>query len=560
MSLVTREKMAAHRGGAPNGNANEINVNPSASPVNGSGGFTVSDQQLSVGKKNNNINNNNNSSSSSSSQIITPRNGPFAEDDLSREYNGPPTSFSTPKQNGSLQDRGAGGMADFFSPEVFQIVLHNPATAHRLHKFSQARMCGENMEFLEKVDRYNALLDELATIMTDIHFSFTATEAPKQIGIPTTLLRKINADIKTSTTSTLPSMEKIFSGAQENVEQILRSAIYPRFVKYQITNSASKALATDRQRYQGLGDCFCLTDPAKADNPIVYASDGFVGVTGYSRAEIVPRNCRFLQGSYTDKSATRRLKASIEAKEETVELLLNYKKNGEPFWNLLYVAPLFDAKGRLSYYIGGQVNCSTTIRSNTDVLRVLSMSDEPEDDKDAAQSIKHSKRSFFGLGPRKEITPKLPASSKKVEVREAGMEQGLLKQIEKMNFRHQMEAFYTAYSKYLVISYDSFTIHFYSLGIADVLGITNRSNNEFVGNNIFKFLGQHTATLPREFKSKVKEALRQGQSISASLNLFTLRSLARHGDDKFYTHWTPCKDEGGNIKYLVVTLSSALYD
>jgi phototropin len=43
------------------------------------------------------------------------------------------------------------GVADFFSPEVFQIVLHNPATAHQLLKFSQARMSGENMEFLERV-------------------------------------------------------------------------------------------------------------------------------------------------------------------------------------------------------------------------------------------------------------------------------------------------------------------------------------------------------------------------------------------------------------------------
>ena len=46
---------------------------------------------------------------------------------------------------------GAAGLADFFSPEVFQIVLHNPTTAHQLLKFSQSRFCGENMEFLEKV-------------------------------------------------------------------------------------------------------------------------------------------------------------------------------------------------------------------------------------------------------------------------------------------------------------------------------------------------------------------------------------------------------------------------
>lgn len=76
---------------------------------------------------------------------------------------------------------------------------------------------------------------------------------------------------------------------------------------------------------------------SKADNPILYASDGFVSVTGYTRSEVVPRNCRFLQGNYTDKTATKRLKMSIDAREETVELLLNYKKTGEPFWNLLYV-------------------------------------------------------------------------------------------------------------------------------------------------------------------------------------------------------------------------------
>ena len=255
--------------------------------------------------------------------------------------------------------------------------------------------------------------------MTDIHYSYTATEAPKQLGIHSNLMRRINADIKASTMSTLPAMESIFTEAQEHVESILRTAVYPRFVKYQMTNSASKALSTDRTKYQGLGDCFCLTDPNKADNPIVFASDGFVSVTGYSRPEVVPRNCRFLQGNYTDRTATKRLKASIEAREETVELLLNYKKTGEPFWNLLYVgmpscacrsfwpclirltskiAPLFDAEGTLKFFIGGQINCSTTIRSNTDVLKILSLSDDPEEDKEAAQSvrsIKPTKKSFF---------------------------------------------------------------------------------------------------------------------------------------------------------------------
>ena len=109
---------------------------------------------------------------------------------------------------------------------------------------------------------------------------------------------------------------------------------------------------------------------------------------------------------------------------------------------------MYDVNGQLTFFIGGQINCSTTIRSNTDVLKILSMSDDPEDDKEAAQSISDSKpkRSFFGF-TRKESAAQLPQSTKRVEVRADGMEQSLLKQIEKMNFRTQMELFYTAYSK-----------------------------------------------------------------------------------------------------------------
>lgn len=108
----------------------------------------------------------------------------------------------------------------------------------------------------------------------------------------------------------------------------------------------------------------------------MYASDGFISVTGYSRKEIIPRNCRFLQGKQTDPMAVKRLRVSIENREETVELLLNYRKDGNPFWNLLYCAPLLNEKGEVSFFLGGQINCSTTIHSCTDVLKVLSINEK----------------------------------------------------------------------------------------------------------------------------------------------------------------------------------------
>lgn len=57
------------------------------------------------------------------------------------------TQKHSPGNNGMVTN----GVADFFSPEIFQIVLHNPTTSHQLLKFSQSRFCGENMEFLDKV-------------------------------------------------------------------------------------------------------------------------------------------------------------------------------------------------------------------------------------------------------------------------------------------------------------------------------------------------------------------------------------------------------------------------
>eukprot|EP00122_Pirum_gemmata_P018669 Pgem_evm1s17490 len=50
-----------------------------------------------------------------------------------------------------------------------------------------------------------------------------------------------------------------------------------------------------KQKLQGLGDCFSLSDPNEKDNPIVYCSDGFVKLTGYTYDVVINQNCRFLQ-------------------------------------------------------------------------------------------------------------------------------------------------------------------------------------------------------------------------------------------------------------------------
>lgn len=284
--------------------------------------------------------------------------------------------------------------------------------------------------------------------MFEIHRDYISTTALSQINIPENILLKINKDLKYALTSMLPKMEAVFNDSSNEIERLVASDIYPRFVRQQMTLSVCKALATDRTRYAGLGDCFVLTNPSKADNPIVYASDGFVKVTGYSRQEIIPRNCRFLQGRYTHHKAVSAIKAAVDKRRESVELLLNYKKTGEPFWNLLYVTPLYDSTGTLAFFLGGQINCSTTIHNASDILRILAFADDVDEDANVATATTNGSGSGGGGKSKSTGLFKAFRSNKPtITPRPPGMENGLLNRIEKMNMEDQIDAFYTAYSK-----------------------------------------------------------------------------------------------------------------
>ena len=103
---------------------------------------------------------------------------------------------------------------------------------------------------------------------------------------------------------------------------------------------------------------FCLSDPAQLDAPIVHASQAFLDMCGYPAEEVVGRNCRFLQGPGTDREAVARLRAGIASGTPTTELLLNYRKDGTPFWNSVHVAPVRDASGAVVLLVGVQLDCT----------------------------------------------------------------------------------------------------------------------------------------------------------------------------------------------------------
>lgn len=97
-----------------------------------------------------------------------------------------------------------------------------------------------------------------------------------------------------------------------------------------------------------------ISDPNLDDNPLVYVSDAFEKVTGYTRTAVIGRNCRFLQGKETSDVDVARIRDAIRNEEEVQVDIYNYRADGDGFWNRLYVAPLRDNDGIIRHYVGIQ--------------------------------------------------------------------------------------------------------------------------------------------------------------------------------------------------------------
>ena len=120
--------------------------------------------------------------------------------------------------------------------------------------------------------------------------------------------------------------------------------------------TAQKALELKDRALASTAEGVTISDCSLPDNPIIYANEGFERITGYSIAEVVGRNCRFLQGENTDPEAVEEIRRGLRENRELTVEILNYRKDGTPFWNRLTIDPVRDAEGRVTNYIGIQVD------------------------------------------------------------------------------------------------------------------------------------------------------------------------------------------------------------
>jgi len=85
--------------------------------------------------------------------------------------------------------------------------------------------------------------------------------------------------------------------------------------------------------------------------PLVGVNVGFEALTGFKSSWAVGRNCQFLQGAETERSAIQEMREAIRAQEGCHVSLLNYKSNGTSFLNFLSISPIFDADNLCRFFV-----------------------------------------------------------------------------------------------------------------------------------------------------------------------------------------------------------------
>jgi diguanylate cyclase (GGDEF)-like protein/PAS domain S-box-containing protein len=88
------------------------------------------------------------------------------------------------------------------------------------------------------------------------------------------------------------------------------------------------------------------------DRRIVWSNASFEAISGYSEAEMLGRDCNFMQGPLSSPEVGMSINAALRQEREFAGEILNYRKDGSSFWNALTISPVRDEAGHLSHFVG----------------------------------------------------------------------------------------------------------------------------------------------------------------------------------------------------------------
>ncbi|KAF7298734.1 hypothetical protein MIND_00820900 [Mycena indigotica] len=490
------------------------------------------------------------------------------------------------------------------SPTAFARMLMEPLARHRFREFlirdggdgakeldlwTDTRYLGHAMEDLRNVGQ----------VFRDMYISSTSNN---DLLLPPETKRELRA--------VLQQVLAADAGLGRTQSQLLESMYndgFQRFIKHQIIQEAHVALGranlnlAGAQAGEGLGDTFVLTNPRLPDHPIVLVSDGFVAITGYPRSQIIGRNCRFLQGPGTPPASVQRIRDGLNSGKGCTELLLNYRRDGEPFYCLLCIIPVRDASGAIVYFIGGQTNVTGLLAtekglglglggvSSTDASKPLPPVDmspamaalcNPSDQapEPTVPAISGAAGAVLGgsldKGPRigsgflKGLFGKQGASGTRLEGVSSSKQviagaEATLNGPGESKFQDQYAIFQHTYSKIMIFKLKKREITFVSPQMLAFLGLPTRNQREELASPLIRsdmatlITGGEDRNETRKLREELKDAVRRGVpcSMSCGVTIPGKSILARNENRARFgmMHMTPIKD-GDNVAVAFVVI------
>ncbi|OGE54063.1 hypothetical protein PENARI_c006G02445 [Penicillium arizonense] len=274
------------------------------------------------------------------------------------------------------------------------------ASLHSLERQADLMFCSEHMLAILNNPRYLARFRE-----------FLHQEPLKAIEYANVLVR-LAVDVPTAGVETAeqpvgPTVNTALEARVQTALDALTAEELPAFIASTCISITSKVVkqrvrGTLPDKFQGTADAlaevFCLTDPSRPDNPIIFASGEFHRTTQYGMGYVLGRNCRFLQGPKTNPNSVRRIREGIKAERHHSELFLNYRRDGSPFMNLLQCAPLCDSRGKVLYFIGAQIDVSGLAMEGAQMESLQNIQAQKENPSTNGSMTKESKSEFQELG------------------------------------------------------------------------------------------------------------------------------------------------------------------
>jgi PAS domain S-box-containing protein len=163
--------------------------------------------------------------------------------------------------------------------------------------------------------------------------------------------------------------------------------------------TANQALVSSALKDRALAaaaEGITISDTSLPDNPLIYVNSGFEQMTGYSAADVLGKNCRFLQGADTDKATAEKIRQAIGHEIPCITELLNYRKDGSTFWNRLSITPVKNQQGKTTHFIGVQSDITERKKAEESLLKTKQQLEESNQVmKNALHSAAHIQRALL---------------------------------------------------------------------------------------------------------------------------------------------------------------------